>query len=329
MSSANLNRQLLQLLADGHFHSGTELAERLGIGRTSVWKQLQDLEPLGLEVIGVTGKGYRLQQPLQLLERQHIVSRLSKPAEALIRELQIHDQIDSTNAHLLAQALREDRGGVVCLAEYQRAGKGRRGKAWVSPFGRNIYLSLSWRYQGGPSLLAGLSLAVGVGVIRVLRQLGLLEAGLKWPNDIYCRDRKLAGILIEVSGESGGPCHAVVGLGLNLSLSANDGAMIDQAWTDWQRLAANGVPDRNQLVAMLLNQLLPIVAEYEATGLADFLPEWRDYDCLQGRQALVTIAEQRIEGIVRGIDDQGLLQLELGDGQSRSFASGEVSLKLQ
>jgi BirA family biotin operon repressor/biotin-[acetyl-CoA-carboxylase] ligase len=321
-------RQLLQLLADGQFHSGTELASTLNISRSSVWKHLQALSELGLEVIAVTGKGYKLPQPLQLLDKALIEAQLSPASSALLHDLEIHPVITSTNSHLLAAAAQHCGSGQACLAEYQSGGKGRRGKQWISPFGSNIYLSVLWRYQNGPAAIAGLSLAIGVAVVRVLRQLGIEEVGLKWPNDIYWRGRKLGGILIEVSGESGGPCHAVIGLGLNLYLPEQQAQAIDQAWVDMQQINPAAMPERNRLVALLLNQLLPILAEFEDCGLPMYLEEWRGFDCLVDKAVTLSFGEQRIQGVVRGVDDQGMLLLELDNGQLRSFASGEISLKL-
>jgi len=318
----------MQLLADGQFHSGTELATALQISRSSVWKSLQALIELGLEVIAISGKGYKLPRPLQLLDKALIEAQLSPASEALLDDLEIHPLIISTNSHLLDAAARNAGSGRVCLAEYQSGGKGRRGKQWISPFGANVYLSVLWRYQNGPAAIAGLSLAIGVAVVRVLRQLGIDEVGLKWPNDIYWRGRKLGGILIEVSGESGGPCHAVVGLGLNLYLPAQPAQAIDQAWVDLHQIAVASMPERNRLTALLLDQLLPMLAAFEHCGLSAYLQEWRAYDCLQGKPVVLSFGEQRLQGVARGIDEQGLLLLELDDGQRRSFASGEISLKL-
>lgn len=329
MTVSATTRQLLQLLADGQFHSGTELAAIVNVGRTAVWKQLQALVVLGLDVIAVTGKGYKLAQPLQLLDKASIEAQLQPDVTSLVDDIEIHAVIASTNSRLLEAARHNADSGLVCLAEYQSAGKGRRGKRWISPFGSNIYLSVLWHYQNGPAAIAGLSLAIGVAVVRVLRQMGVDEAGLKWPNDIYWRGRKLAGILIEVSGESSGPCHAVVGLGLNLYLSEQQGLAIDQSWVDLQQITSIAMPERNRLVALLLNQLLPILAEFEQHTLANYLQEWRSYDCLLGQSVKLSFGDQSIDGVVRGIDDQGLLLLELSEGQRRSFASGEVSLKLQ
>jgi len=328
MSISDQLIRLLHLLADGRFHSGTELARALDVGRSAIWKHLQALDGLGVELVGVSGKGYKLQRPLQLLDRQHILDQLGPRAEALISELEIHPAIASTNGHLMELARHVPAAGRVCLAEYQTAGKGRRGRTWISPFGHNIYLSVLWCYQTGPGAIAGLSLALGVAVARALSRAGVQEVGLKWPNDIYWRGRKLAGILIEVSGESSGPCHAVAGLGLNLYLPERQAEPIEQAWVDLRHIMGEEVMrQRNRLVALLLNEILPMLADFEQRTLQGFIDDWRNFDCMRGKAVNVLIGEQAFAGIVRGIDDQGLLLLEDHAGRVRAFASGEVSFR--
>lgn len=321
------SKALLALLADSRFHSGTHLASAMGISRSAVWKHLQALDSLGLVFTAVSGKGYRLLQPLELLDASQIYQSLSSKASELIQDLELHDVMASTNSHLMVRAQQNAPSGLVCLAEYQSEGRGRRGKSWVSPYGHNIYLSLLWRYQLGPSVLAGLSLAIGVGVIRMLRQLGINDVGLKWPNDIYWRGRKLAGILIEVSGESSGPCHAVIGLGLNVYLPTDQGHAIDQAWVDLLNILGSTCPSRNFLVASLLNNLLPIIAAYERQTARAYLDEWRSYDCMLGLPAVISMGNHQLHGIVRGVNDEGLLLMEDEAGDLRQFASGEISLR--
>jgi BirA family biotin operon repressor/biotin-[acetyl-CoA-carboxylase] ligase len=320
--------RLLDLLADGLFHSGTEMAQMLGISRSAVWKHLQVLEGLGLELMALSGKGYRLRRPLQLLRQQAIYQHLTLQAKDMISKLEIWPSIASTNTFLVDMAHRGIDSGRVCLAEYQTAGKGRRGRRWVSPFGHNIYLSVLWRYQNGPAAIAGLSLAVGVATVRALQLVGVEGLGLKWPNDIYWRERKLAGILIEVSGESGGPSHVVVGLGINLYLPPQHADTIDQAWVDLTHILGDEVmQQRNRIVALLLNELLPVVANFEEQRLECYLAAWRSLDCMLGKAAIVRIGEQAFSGRAAGVDEQGLLLLEDESGTVRSFASGEVSLR--
>lgn len=325
MNISDKQKKILSLLADGEFHSGTELAAELGISRSAVWKQLNGLGDFGLQHSAVSGKGYRLDSALELLAASEINEAVDDRAGALISSLEIHDQIDSTNRYLVERSQHNALSGSVCFAEHQTAGKGRRGRQWVSPYGSNIYLSILWRFQQGPAAISGLSLAIGVAVIRALKQHQINDVGLKWPNDIYSQGKKLGGILVEVSGETDGPCSAVIGLGLNLFVPEMEAQSITQAWTDLSKITGQNRLSRNKLAGILLNHLLPVIAEYEGVGIQAHLDEWRSYDCLTGKPATLFIGQQQFEGIVQGIDDNGMLLIERPDGKVQTFASGEVS----
>ena len=325
MNIPDKQKKILALLADGEFHSGTELADILGISRSAVWKQLNGLAELGLQHSAVSGKGYRLDNTLDLLVASDINKVINGQTSALIASLEIHDQLDSTNCYLVERSQNHALSGSVCFAEYQTAGKGRRGRQWVSPYGRNIYLSILWRFQRGPAAISGLSLAIGVAVIRALKHHQINGIGLKWPNDIYSQGKKLGGILIEVSGETDGPCAAVIGLGLNLLVPESQAHSITQAWTDLSKITGRDRLFRNKLAGTLLNHLLPVIADYENAGIKAHLDEWRGYDCLSGNAATLFIGEQQFEGIVQGIDDNGMLLIKSPDGSVHTFASGEVS----
>lgn len=322
----DFRKTLLRRLSDHRFHSGTELAALLGVSRTAVWKHVRDLENLGLEVSALPGKGYRLLSPLELLEEAAIRAHLAPEAASLMESLELHDEIDSTNSHLMRAGGAGAPTGAVCVAETQTAGRGRVGRDWISPFGANVYLSLLWRFEE-PSRVAGLSLAVGVAVVRALAAMGLGGVGLKWPNDLLWGDSKLGGILLEVAGEAHGPCRVVVGVGLNRYIPASLGRSIDQAWTDLARVAEGAVPPRNRLIAALLNEVLPLLAGYAERGLVPYLPEWRRYHRWQGREAVIHQGEAQIRGRIEDVTDEGLLVLRGEDGALRRFASGDVRLR--
>jgi BirA family biotin operon repressor/biotin-[acetyl-CoA-carboxylase] ligase len=260
------------------------------------------------------------------LESSKINAVLNDQNNVLIPTLEIHDSLDSTNSYLMEHSRNNAESGFVCFAEHQTAGKGRRGRQWVSPYGSNIYVSMLWRFQqGGITSTAGLSLAIGVAVIRALKLYGINDVGLKWPNDIYSQGKKLGGILIEVSGEADGPCAAVIGLGLNLFLPEHQAQTITQAWTDLTQISGEIPVLRNQLAGTLLNEMLAVVNGFEMDGIKAYLDEWRSYDCLKGKAATLFIGQQQIEGIVEGIDDKGLILIKKPDGLVQAFASGEVS----
>ncbi|MGR8940084.1 MAG: bifunctional biotin--[acetyl-CoA-carboxylase] ligase/biotin operon repressor BirA [Gammaproteobacteria bacterium] len=327
MVISDTQKKILTLLADGEFHSGAELADALGISRSAIWKQLNALASLGVQHSAVSGKGYRLASPLELLDSAKIRGYLKDHAAAWISALEIHDQLDSTNTYLNALARQNAPSGFICLAERQTAGRGRRGRQWVSPYGNNIHVSILWRFQHGPAALSALSLAIGVAAIRALKEQGIGDVGLKWPNDIYSQGKKLGGILIEIAGENEGPCHAVTGLGLNLYLPDEEAGAIDQPWTDLSRIAGTPRISRNQLAAALISHVLAVLAGFEQHGFAAFRSEWRTYDCLQGLPASVFAGSQRFDGLIEGIDDEGLLLLSDDEGRMRVFASGEVSFR--
>lgn len=257
------------------------------------------------------------------LTSQDINAHLSNITRALISKLEIFPVIDSTNNYLMTSTQSDSLSGHVCFAETQTQGKGRRGRQWISPQGQNIYGSFLWRFENTQAL-NGLSLAIGVGVIRALNKFGISNVSLKWPNDIYSADKKLGGILIEVTTHSNGSVGAVIGLGLNINLPKNI-EQITQPYTDLNEIAPNVEISRNQFVAQLLNELLPITATFEKQGFSAYLDEWREHDCLCGKLADLFVGTQKHTGIVQGIDENGLLKLQLEDGTIQTFASGEVS----
>ena len=324
---------LLGELADGRFHSGSTLAATLGISRTAVWKRIQRLrEALGLDIAAVPGRGYRLQSPLELLDAERIrVAMVPRWREAVA--IHTHISLDSTNRHLLERAAAGAAAGEVCFAEHQSAGRGRRGRSWVSPLGRNLYFSILWHMPTGPGNPAGLGLAVGVALAEVLagwlsERAPKAAAGLalKWPNDLYWEGRKLGGILLEMRGEVGATGTVVVGIGLNLAMGTASGAgEIDQPWTDLQRVCGQDV-DRNALAGALLSAVMAALARYDEAGLAPFMAGWRRFDAFRDRPVVLLTGSGRVEGVARGIDAAGALRVESG-GRMQRFFSGEVSLR--
>jgi len=320
--------KLLNILADGHFHSGEKLGAELGVSRTAVWKQVQTLQQLGLDCYSVSGKGYRLSMPLELLERDAVLSAVTAAAKALVSEIELHPEIDSSNRYLMDKLSKGLDHGHACLVERQTAGRGRRGRPWVSPFAKNIYMSYYWRFEMTPELISGLALAIGVGIIRALKQLEIEGASLKWPNDILWQGRKLAGILLEMRGESAGPYHVVIGVGINVDMSnADSSTEIDQPWVDLQHIAAQPI-SRNKVAGVLLGELLLVAEQFQNSGLAPFLDEWIAADAYAGKPVVIQQGVEEITGYARGVDGNGAIILETDMGL-RQFHSGEVSLRLQ
>ena len=322
-----LRRRLLNLLSDGEFHSGEALGASLGVSRMAVWKHLKALREMGVDLTVVRGKGYCLPSSLELLDRDRILAAATPASAASLAGIEVFLEVDSTNNRLREQALNGAPSGTVCVAETQLAGRGRRGRSWVSPFAANLYLSLLWRSATGATALGGLGLVTGIALLRALRSCGIEGAGLKWPNDILVGDAKLAGVLIDVVGESNGPCIVIVGIGVNVCMPQDEATAIDQQWTDLQQLSGDGCLSRNILAARTLDELMPAMETFDAEGLPPFLDEWQQSDVLRGRKVDLTLPNETITGTACGIDDVGALLVDTGHGRRR-FLSGDVSVRV-
>jgi BirA family biotin operon repressor/biotin-[acetyl-CoA-carboxylase] ligase len=317
---------LVRLLSDGELHSGTELGRALRVSRAAVCKSVKALSEIGLSIDAVAGRGYRLAAPLVPLDRKRIMAFLDGAGPAP-RQIEILDQVDSTNRHLLAQAdSSNDPSGNVCLAEAQTQGRGRRGRAWAATPYQNVMMSMAWRFSGGPAMVAGLSLAAGVSIVRALERYGAREVGLKWPNDLLWRERKLAGLLVDVQGEASGPCTVVLGVGINCRLAPAEAKSIDQPWTDLHTMM-NDTIDRNRLAAFVVDELHRMFQTFAARGLSAFRADWEKRHLHAGRHVTLHQGDARIDGTVEGVDDNGALRLRDPQGSVRTYYSGEVSLK--
>jgi BirA family biotin operon repressor/biotin-[acetyl-CoA-carboxylase] ligase len=322
-----LRGQLLNCLSDGEFHSGEALGTGLGISRMAVWKHLKALRELGIELVTVRGKGYRLPVSCELLDRDEILANASPESLAVLGPVEVLVETDSTNTRLREQALNGAHSGSVCLAELQHSGRGRHGRSWVSPFAANLYLSLLWRSPLGVAALGGLSLVAGLAVLRCVQSFGVTGAGLKWPNDVLARDAKLAGILIDVAGESAGPCAVVIGVGINVAMRDGAACAIDQAWTDLHSLTGRRDISRNRLAARLLDCLLPALQVFESGGMQPFMTDWQRHDLVSGRQIDLRLPNVVVRGTACGIDEGGALLVDTASGRRR-FTSGEVSVRV-
>ncbi|MHA7848857.1 bifunctional biotin--[acetyl-CoA-carboxylase] ligase/biotin operon repressor BirA [Serratia sp. D1N4] len=317
MKDTKVPLKIISLLADGEFHSGEHLGEFLGMSRAAINKHIQTIREWGLDVFTVPGKGYSLQGEMNLLDAERILGMLED------KRVTVLPVVDSTNQYLLDR-ITDLTSGDACIAEYQQAGRGRRGRQWVSPFGANLYLSMFWRLEQGPAAAMGLSLVIGIVMAEVLQRLGAEQVRVKWPNDLYLNDRKLAGILVELTGKTGDAAQLVLGAGINMAMRETHANTIDQRWINLQETGIN--IDRNELAATLLNELRHSLMQFETEGLPPFISRWRQLDNFIDRPVKLLIGEQQIFGIARGIDQQGALLLEQ-DGVIRPFIGGEISLR--
>jgi BirA family biotin operon repressor/biotin-[acetyl-CoA-carboxylase] ligase len=264
-------------------------------------------------------------QPVtELLNEDEIISQLDLITAQSVGQLIVLAKTQSTNSYLLELSQYSSQSGVVCVAESQTKGRGRRGRSWISPAGHNIYLSMIWRFGGDLAELSGLSLAVGLAIVRVLDNYGLSDLSLKWPNDVYCRGQKLAGILVEIADTNANECLVVIGVGLNRWIDAAASDLIDQQWTDLFSLMGKSLPSRNQLIAKIIDQLIKVIDQFEGAGFAGLCDEWGQWDYLLGRQLVLVAGNQQISGTACGVNRSGLLVIKDEQGQQQAYAIGEV-----
>lgn len=320
--------RLLALLADGEPLSGAAVAARAGVTRAAIWKQIESLRERGVPIESRGPAGYRLPWPLQMLDARTIRAALPSPLRTTLGGLEVHWELDSTSSEL------QRRGAgakdlTFVLAESQLAGRGRRGRAWLSPPGLNLHVSCLKRFDAGFGALTGLSLAVGLIVLRTLGRLGIEDAGLKWPNDVLAtsHDGKLAGILVELNGEYQGPCAAIIGVGLNLRLTPALRKQAGQPVCDLASLIDGAPPDRNHAAAILVEELVEGLQQFEREGFAAFHAEYAQHDLLDDQPLRVTGAMGSFEGIGAGVNAQGALQVRMDDGTVRTVDSAEVSVR--
>lgn len=317
-------RSLLSILADGKFHSGRELGDEIGISRSAIWKHMRRLEDGGLEIYSVKGRGYRVPGGLELLDLEEIQRGLLPEVSSLISNPDLQLSVTSTSELAMKASQAADCHGRLFLAEQQTAGRGRRGRDWVSPYGRNLYFSLVWRFEQGIAAVEGLSLLVGIAIVRAMEKMNIEGVQLKWPNDLLYEGRKLAGILLEVHGEASGQCQVVIGVGINAEMPQEIGAAIDQPWTDLKTIM--GGVSRNQLMAEVLNELTVGLTEFQQSGFSVLVDEWQARNAMQEEPITLQIGDELVKGVCKGVNASGALLLESEEGV-KAYHGGEISIQ--
>jgi BirA family biotin operon repressor/biotin-[acetyl-CoA-carboxylase] ligase len=314
---------LIRRLGDSHFHSGENLAAEFSVTRATINNLVRQAREMGLRIQAVKGQGYRLADSCEWLDDGRLRSRLTQAGSDL--DVEVVERTGSTNTELM-ERLRAGNSPSILCAEYQTAGRGRRGRHWAAAPAGSLIFSLSWRFERPVGELGGLSLAVGLAVIRALSQHSNHKLQLKWPNDIVAGFRKLAGILVEIQGEAGGPSAVVVGVGVNLKLPAGLRAEINQGVVDMDELGWSC--RRNDLLADCLIELDVMMREFGRTGFSVMVEAWNSWHAYQGRQvSLIMSNGERESGSVSGVDAFGALLMRNTSGQIQRYSSGEISLR--
>ena len=301
------------------------MGQKMRMSRTAIWKQIKSLEGYGLDIYCVRGKGYRLSQSLELLNKKCIERMLPQSARTAVSQIAVLFETDSTNQQLLNKMMTGDFHACIVITEFQSAGRGRRGRSWLSPLGGGISLSLGWHIESQPETMAALSLAAGVAIVKALKKHGIASVSLKWPNDIMIDNKKLGGILLEARSEMAGPCDIVLGIGINYSLPVEKRRIIDQAVTD---LCQNhlGPLSRNEIIASIIAESISMLKEFSRNGFESFIDQWREYDYFSGKKASILLPDRTYTGEVIGVNSHGMLQMDV-EGRVRQFSNGDLSLR--
>ena len=321
MKEISIPLQLVDILSDAQLHSGEQLGDKLGMTRAAINKHIKTLRSWGLNIQTVTGKGYKLPHQMNLLSREIIKNQIDD-ANIIVEPV-----IDSTNQYML-ERIPNLKSGDTCIAEYQSAGRGRRGRQWISPFGCNLYLSMYWKLEQGPAAAIGLSLVVGIIIAETLNKLGPNKIKVKWPNDLYMNDKKLAGILVELTGKTGDAAHIIIGIGINIGMNKNNienDKVINQSWASLTDEVEN--VERNELSVNIIKTLRAALTLFESTGLQPFIERWFKLDNFLNRNVKLLIGNDIISGVERGINDQGALLLQKENGEIVPYIGGEISLR--
>ncbi|MDT9587709.1 MAG: bifunctional biotin--[acetyl-CoA-carboxylase] ligase/biotin operon repressor BirA [Candidatus Arsenophonus melophagi] len=309
--------KLIQILSDGSRHSGKKLGELLGITQSTIDQHIHTLRQWGIQVIVNNNLGYQLVKKIDLLDYE-LIFGLVRHGNIIVKSV-----INSTNQYLL-ESIDQLNSGDVCIAEYQTFGRGRRGRYWVSPFGCNINLSLYWHLHRGPTTAIGLSLVVGIVIAETLNKIIGNNIKLKWPNDLYLNEKKIAGILIEMISSPGNTAHIVIGIGLNVSMSCNDIKKSNQEWTN---LEQDGVSiERNIIASQIILALRHELVQFEKYGFIPFIKRWLVLDNFLHKKVKLHIGNQIEIGIVKGINEYGAILLEQ-NCKIFSYIGDEISLR--
>lgn len=321
MKEMSIPLQIIDILADGQIHSGEQLGERLGMTRAAINKHIKTLRSWGLDIQTITSKGYQLPMQINLLNKQCIEKYVTGT------QIIVEPVIDSTNQYMLDR-IPNLQSGDTCLAEYQSAGRGRRGRQWISPFGCNLYLSTYWKLEQGPAAAIGLSLVVGIVIAETLNKLCGNKVKVKWPNDLYMNDKKLAGILVELTGKTGDAAHIIIGIGINIGMNKSiikKDETINQAWSALTDEVES--IERNELAGNIINALKESLLIFEKQGLKPFLSRWFELDNFLERNVKLLIGNDIVVGVEKGINEQGALLLQKENGDIIPYIGGEISLR--
>jgi BirA family biotin operon repressor/biotin-[acetyl-CoA-carboxylase] ligase len=307
------------------FVSGEAISDVLGVSRNAVHKHVKSLRKRGFRIIGVSRRGYRLEDEPARLSMGHVTQRTENTLFG--HSFRYHDEIESTNSEAKALALKGAPEGTVVVAEAQSAGRGRLGRRWTSPAGKGLLFSVVLRPALSMNEAHLLTLVAAAAVAEAIEKHIAARVRIKWPNDLFIDDRKVGGILMEVSGEQDEVDWVVLGIGLNVNTEFSELPVALRRTATSLKMAGGEAVDRSDVLATLL---LCLEAHYKAAARGGFdraLSAFRERDYLLSRAISVETRQGPVVGRAAGIDDRGALLVELPHRRIRSFHSGDVTLQ--
>ena len=314
--------EIFSLLSNLNYTSGSFIGKKLNITRAAVWKNIQILrKTYFINIDSNSTKGYKLRDNIPLIDKNNIRSNLKD----YNCKVEYFFKVRSTN-HYLENSCDSNSLYHICVSEYQSHGQGRFNRTWYSPFAQNIYLSLKTVIEKDISTMSGIGIIVSVVTIKCLKYFfNTLDIKIKWPNDIYIKNRKVSGNLIHLKAESNYRSQIIIGIGINANMF---GSKIDGNWTSLA-LETKKTINREKIILKLVKELIASLKIFESVGLNPFRKMYDKYDYMTSKKLVFTLPNKKIvEGIYKGIDSKGCLLIsDVKTNKIQSFTSGEITTK--
>ena len=308
--------------AKAGFISGADLASRLGISRTMVWKHIKELEREGFGIEAMPSQGYRITLVPDMLRQSELAQGLK--TKSIGKDIRLFPEVVSTNTLAMEAASQGAPEGTVIIAETQTGGKGRLGRTWISPRG-NLYFSVILRPQIPTHKAPLITLVGAVAVASAIRKHCSLQAAIKWPNDILISGKKAAGLLTEMSAEPDRIRHIALGIGVDVNMELQELPPDIRMNTTTLAAEAGGKIDRRLLLQQILRDLEHWYRIFLASE-AEVLKEWERLNMTIGNRVAVSGSREVFEGLAQGIDPEGRLMVALDNNTIRIVAAGDVTI---
>ncbi len=307
----------------GEFVSGQKISELFGISRTAVWKHIRVLKQRGYVIESYTKKGYCLKEAPELIRPEQILDELH--TQIIGKKIMYYERVDSTNTIAKKLADQGAADGTVVVAEEQTGGRGRLDRSFMSPFAQGLWFSVIIRPNFPPMEVSKMTLVAAVAITKVLRKMGLIHCGIKWPNDILVHGKKMVGILTELNASVEKINYLVMGIGINTTLSKK--SLSKELKKTVTSFAMEDVPvQRNQLLAEILQQLEQYYIVAQEQGFAPILEEWKVLSCTLGQEVKVIASDKTFSGKAVDLDENGNLLVDTGTAIEKVLA-GDVHIR--